>query len=197
MAISQSRKAAPRAPVFSSEALRMTALRVRRRRRVIGLGAGLLALNARQDQVARRDVRQAAVAVAKAPAVETPHAEPRRLPNAEPPRREASADSAKPMSAALRAAFDAWLMASYAKCWRAPKTLPDGDPYCPRCASPSARRPAAGPPRLVNPRRPGVETACGAALKASKVATRSTFPTNTPNITPLEIEDGLFRPTRN
>ena len=74
------------------------------------------------------------------------------------------------MSASLRAAFDAWLMNAYAKCWRAPKTLPDGDPYLPKVRV--AFREGgelAGPPKLVNPPSdPAWRPHAEAALKAVK-----------------------------
>jgi colicin import membrane protein len=74
------------------------------------------------------------------------------------------------MSAALRAAFDAWLMTTYAKCWRAPKTMPDGDPYLPKVrVALKDNGELAGPPKLVNPPSdPAWKPHAEAALKAVK-----------------------------
>lgn len=157
------RKPAPRASVLSGAALRTTASRVGVGVAAIGLGVGLYALHGRRADQARPAV--AAVAPAKPAAVEPPPAS----------RREASAEAAKPdaykpMSVALRTAFDSWLMATYAKCWRAPKTLPDSDPYLPkvRVAFKESGELAA-PPKLVNPPSdPAWRPHAEAALKAVK-----------------------------
>jgi hypothetical protein len=159
----KSRKKAPRAPVFSAGALRTTGLRVGVA--VAAIGLGLYALHGRRTEVAG-EARPVVAAVAPAKPVETPRA-------AEPPpasRREASADAYKPMSAALRTAFDSWLMATYAKCWRAPKTLPDSDPYLPKVrVAFKEDGELAAPPRLVNPPSdPAWKPHAEAALKAVK-----------------------------
>ena len=88
-------------------------------------------------------------------------------------RRRAAKPAPKPISRCrlrLRAAFDAWLMGAYAKCWRAPKTLPDGDPYLPKVRV-AFREDGelAGPPKLVNPPSdPAWRPHAEAALKAVK-----------------------------
>ena len=177
----KSRKPAPRA-LFSAAALRTTALRVGFGVAAIGLGAGLYMLHGRRAEVVAVEARPviATVAPAKPAAPESPPEPP------PPPHREASAEAYKPMSPTLRAAFDTWLMATYARCWRAPKTLPDGDPYLPKVRV-AFREDGdlAAPPKLVNPPSdPAWRPHAEAALKAVKgCATRSTFPTNTPNIT--------------
>jgi hypothetical protein len=88
----------------------------------------------------------------------------------EPPRRDPSLDSHKPMSATLRAAFDTWLMGAYAKCWKAPKILPDGDPYLPKVrVAFKEDGELAAPPKLVNPPSdPAWKPHADAALKAVK-----------------------------
>ncbi len=61
-------------------------------------------------------------------------------------------------------------MATYAKCWRAPKRLPDGDPYLPKVRV-AFREDGelAAPPKLVNPPSdPALRPQAEAALKAVK-----------------------------
>ncbi|HXT07460.1 MAG TPA: hypothetical protein VN715_11045 [Roseiarcus sp.] len=156
----KSRKSAR--PVSLTPALRMTALRVGGAVAIIGVAAGLYAYHGRHAQVAMREP-QPVVAAAPAPAVA-----PR--PPAPAPRREASLESHKPMSAALRSAFDSWLMGAYAKCWRAPKKLPDGDPYLAKVrVAFRADGELAQPPKLVNPPSdPAWRPQAEAALKAVK-----------------------------
>ena len=74
------------------------------------------------------------------------------------------------MSAALRTAFDSWLMSAYAKCWKAPKTLPDGDPYLAKVRVAFTQDgELASPPKLVNPPSdPAWKPHAEAALKAVK-----------------------------
>ncbi len=164
------RKSAPRAPFISSDALRTTALRVGVGVGVIGLGAGLYALQGHRPEVAILGAPRAVAAMAPAKPVvaEIPHAA--ESPPPTPPRREASAESYKPMSAAMRATFDSWLMATYAKCWRAPKSPPDADPYLPKVRVAFKEDGGlASPPRLVNPPSDRAWRAqAEAALKAVK-----------------------------
>lgn len=56
------------------------------------------------------------------------------------------------MSASQRNAFDLWLMQAYRKCWSAPKTLPEGEPYLAKVrVAFKADGALASPPKLVNP----------------------------------------------
>jgi hypothetical protein len=161
----KSRKPAPRAPVFSGLALRTIAPRVGAAVGVIGLAVGLYLWDGRRPEVANHAPRAVLAAVAPAKPTAT---EPPREADTPSPRREASAEAYKPMSSATRAAFDAWLMSAYAKCWRAPKTLPDGDPYLPKVRV-AFREDGelAGPPKLVNPPSdPAWRPHAEAALKA-------------------------------
>jgi hypothetical protein len=164
----KSRKSAPPA-LLSAAALRTTLARVALGAAAIGLGAGLYAWHGRRAEVARRDAAPvvASLAPAKPAAPETPRAV---APEPAPPRREARLEANKPMSAALRASFDSWLMATYAKCWRAPKTLPDGDPYLPKVrVAFRADGELAAAPKLVNPPSdPAWRPHAEAALKAVK-----------------------------
>jgi len=176
----KSRKSpAQRSAALGNPAVRMTAIRVGVAAAVIGAGAVLLALNERRGDVASRAERPAAVAAAPAkpgplaaltlPAP-APEPTPAPAPSApEPPRREAAVE-AKPMSAALRSAFDSWLMSAYAKCWKAPKTLPDGDPYLAKVRVAFTQDgELASPPKLVNPPSdPAWKPHAEAALKAVK-----------------------------
>ena len=160
----RSRKPAPRAPVFSGLALRTIALRVGAGAALVGVAAGLYLWHGRRAEVASREPRPI---VAAAPPAKLAAPEPREI-ETPPARKEAAAEAYKPMSAATRAAFDAWLMSAYAKCWRAPKTLPDGDPYLPKVRV-AFREDGelAGPPKLVNPPSdPAWRPHAEAALKA-------------------------------
>jgi hypothetical protein len=163
----KSRKPAPRARPSSSPALRATALRVGAAVALAGLGVGLYAFHGRHAEVASRPAHPVVATVAPAP--KAPAAAPRAVaPEPPPPRREASAEPHKPMSAALRSAFDSWLMATYAKCWRAPKNLPEGEPYLPKVRVAFREDGVlAGPPKLVNPPSdPAWRPQAEAALKA-------------------------------
>jgi colicin import membrane protein len=171
----KSRKSAsrPRDALLAGPALRIVALRVGAAAALIAAAGGLYLWRGRPVEVARE--RPAAVAEAPASpgplaALTLPAPEPETAPAPEPPRREASVEPAKPMSNALRAAFDSWLMAAYAKCWKAPKTLPEGEAYLPkvRVAFKEGGE-LASPPRLVNPPSdPAWKPHAEAALKAVK-----------------------------
>jgi hypothetical protein len=154
-----------------SPALRTTGLRVGGAVALASLAVGIYAYHGRHARVASREARPV-VAVAPAPAVAPrPIAPtPAPAPPPAPPRREASLETHKPMPAALRSAFDSWLMGTYAKCWRAPKRLPDADPYMPKVRV-AFREDGelAAPPKLVNPPSdPAWKPHAEAALKAVK-----------------------------
>lgn len=152
------------ARVSLNPALRMTALRVAGAVALIGVAAGLYAYHGRHAEVASRQTRPVVAAGKPAP-VATPRAP---APPAPPPRREASVETHKTMPAAMRAAFDSWLMGAYAKCWHAPKRLPDADPYLPKVrVAFRADGELAAPPKLVNPPSdPAWRPHAEAALKA-------------------------------
>jgi hypothetical protein len=61
-------------------------------------------------------------------------------------------------------------MGAYAKCWRAPKSTPDGDPYLPKVrVALKEDGGLASPPKLVNPPSdPAWKAHAEAALKAVK-----------------------------
>jgi hypothetical protein len=173
----KSRKAAQAAvPPARTRAVRTTALRVGGAAAVLGLGFALYLLNLRHDSVAHRETHTA-VAIVAPPKPASPPAPVARAAAADddapahpPPRRDLDAASPKAMPAALRAAFDTWLMGAYAKCWRAPKATPDGDPYLPKVRV-AFREDGelAGPPKLVNPPSdPAWKPHAEAALKAVK-----------------------------
>jgi hypothetical protein len=168
---SKPRKAA-RASASLSPALRATALRVGGAVVVVGLALGLYAYHGHRPQVAstaQRPVVAAVAPAAPAPAATPRPATPEPAPQP-PPRREASVEAYKPMSAAVRTAFDSWLMGAYAKCWHAPKKLPDADPYLPKVRV-NFREDGelAAPPKLVNPPSdPAWKAHAEAALKAVK-----------------------------
>ena len=150
-------------------ALRMTALRVGGAVALVGVAIGLYAYHGRHAQVASREPRPVVAAV-PAPAAAPRPVAPEPAPPPPPPHREASVETHKPMPAALRSAFDSWLMATYAKCWRAPKKLPDADPYLPKVRV-AFREDGelAAPPKLVNPPSdPAWKPHAEAALKAVK-----------------------------
>ncbi len=171
------KSAAPaRGAVLASPAMRTVALRVGAAVAIIGVAAGLYHWRAGQQQVATHVERPAPSAAASvkpdllSAALASAKPETDETAAREPPRRDASLEAVRPMSGALRAAFDAWLMATYAKCWKAPKGLPDGDPYLPKVRV--AFREGgelAGPPKLVNPPSdPAWKPHAEAALKAVK-----------------------------
>jgi hypothetical protein len=166
----------PRGSLLASPALRTTALRVGAAVALTAAAGGLYLWRDRHAQVAAaRPERPAVAAVAVAPPRPGPLAalnlppEP-AAPAPEPPRREASLETAKPMSNALRAAFDSWLMAAYAKCWKAPRTLPEGEAYLPKVrVAFKEDGELSGPPKLVNPPSdPAWKPHAEAALKAVK-----------------------------
>jgi hypothetical protein len=156
----KSRKAAR--AVSLNPALRMTALRVGGAVALIGAAAGLYAYHGRHAEVASREPRPAVAEIAPAAPQRAP------APPAPPPRREASVETHKPMPAAMRTAFDSWLMGAYAKCWHAPRHLPDADPYLPKVrVAFRADGELASPPKLVNPPSdPAWRPHAEAALKA-------------------------------
>jgi hypothetical protein len=171
--------APPRGAVLASPALRTVALRVGAAVALIAVAGGLYHWREQRAQVAAH-VERPAPAVAAAPvkpdllgaalSAAKPEPETDAGPTPEPPRREASLDAGKPMSNTLRAAFDAWLMGAYAKCWKAPKATPDGDPYLPKVRV-AFREDGelAAPPKLVNPPSdPAWKPHAEAALKAVK-----------------------------
>jgi hypothetical protein len=157
--------------VSLSPALRATGLRVGGAVAVVGLVAGVYAFHGRHAEVASRQTRPVVAAVAPVAPPPAPVAAPSPAePQPTPPRREASIDAHKPMSPALRSAFDSWLMAAYAKCWHAPKKLPDADPYLPKVRV-AFREDGelAAPPKLVNPPSdPAWKPHAEAAIKAVK-----------------------------
>jgi hypothetical protein len=147
--------------------LRTVGLRVGGAAALAAVGVGLYLYHGRAAAPVAQAERPPVVAVAPPPPVVTPTPD---APAPEPPRREASLDAAKPMPASLRTAFDAWLMGAYAKCWKAPKTLPDGDPYLPKVRVAFKEDGGlASAPRLVNPPAdPAWKPHAEAALKAVK-----------------------------
>ena len=154
----------PARAVSLNPALRMTALRVGGAVALIGVAVGLYAYHGRRAEVAsRQDARPVVAEIAPAAPAPRPAAPA-------PPRREASVETHKPMPAALRSAFDSWLMGAYARCWHAPKRLPDADPYLPKVrVAFRADGELAGPPKLVNPPSdPAWRPHAEAALKAVK-----------------------------
>jgi hypothetical protein len=154
-------------PVTSPTGLRTVGLRVGGAAALAAVGVGLYLHHGRPAAPVAQAERPPVVAVAPPPPVVTPTPD---APAPEPPRREASLDAAKPMPASLRTAFDAWLMGAYAKCWKAPKTLPDGDPYLPKVRVAFKEDGGlASAPRLVNPPAdPAWKPHAEAALKAVK-----------------------------
>ena len=174
----KTRKAAARRAVPSSAALRTAVLRAGFAGVALGAGVGLYVFHGRKVEVAVREQRAVAVDARPAaveataekppPVVEPVAPKPSAVP--EPPQRETSRELAKPMSAALKAAFDSWLMGAYAKCWRAPRNVPEGDPYLPKVrVAFKADGALAAPPKLVNPPSdPAWRAHAEAALKAVK-----------------------------
>jgi hypothetical protein len=174
---SKSRKRRALGSVLSGVAMRTIGLRAGAAVVIAAGAAGLWVYHEHRVKTASLEERPAVVAVA--PAKPTPTLAPTpppapaqdmASPTPEPPRRDASLDSHKPMSAALRAAFDSWLMGAYAKCWKAPKTTPDGDPYLPKVrVAFKEDGELAAPPKLVNPPSdPAWKPHADAALKAVK-----------------------------
>lgn len=158
-------KAAP----FNNAALRMVALRVGG---ALALAAGATGIylyhGPGRPRVAQVE-RPAIVAIAPAPPVAAPVAPVVPEPP-EPPRRDVSLDAARTMPASLRTAFDAWLMSSYAKCWKSPKSLPEGEPYLAKVRVAFKEDGGlASAPKLVNPPSdPAWKAHADAALKAVK-----------------------------
>ena len=156
-----------RAPEGPGMALKTVAVRVGAAVALIGVAAGAFMLHERRAEAP--PPQAAAVAPKAAPAAPSPVATTAAVEETpEPPRR--AAEASKPMSAALRAAFDTWLMGTYAKCWRAPKAAPDGDPYFPKVrVAFKEDGELASPPKLVNPPSdPAWKPHAEAALKAVK-----------------------------
>jgi hypothetical protein len=171
----RSRKGRPAVAVFSNAAMRTVGLRAGGAVVIAGGLVGLWAYHQRGVTTASVEPRPAVVAAI--PAKPTPTLVPTPPPapeeaaaTPEPPRRDPNLDSHKPMSATLRAAFDTWLMGAYAKCWKAPKTTPDGDPYLPKVrVAFKEDGELAAPPKLVNPPSdPAWKPHADAALKAVK-----------------------------
>jgi hypothetical protein len=109
-----------------------------------------------------------------APAPPKPAAAAAPAPPLAPPVREAEADpapiAAAPMSAALEAALDSWLIVTYRQCWKAPAPPAEGEPYFPKIRvafkSDGGLRAA---PKLVNPPSdPAWRPQADAALRAVK-----------------------------
>ena len=163
----KSRKSAPTA--LSGVGLRTVAIRVGLGVALIGLGAGVYLLHERKAEVAVSPPPKTAIVAAAPRAAPSPDAEEEAEPDAPPPPRR-TADAAKPMSGTLRAAFDSWLMGAYAKCWRAPKATPEGEPYLAKVrVAFKADGELASPPKLVNPPSdPAWKPHAEAALKAVK-----------------------------
>jgi hypothetical protein len=159
-----------KAAAFNPAGLRMVALRVGGALALAGVGVGVYLYHGPAKTRVAQVERPAAVAVAPpvmvAPAAPTA---PEPAPP-EPPRRDPSLDAVKTMPASLRTAFDTWLMGAYAKCWKSPKTLPDGDPYLPKVRVAFKEDGGlASPPKLVNPPSdPAWKAHAEAALKAVK-----------------------------
>jgi hypothetical protein len=173
----RSRKFKPQGGIASRAALRTIGVRVGAAAVLLAGAAAVWAYHQHGATVASAPPRPAVVAVAPpkpsptlAPAPPPPPPVVVQTPTPEPPRRDASLDSYKPMSASLHAAFDAWLMSAYAKCWKAPKTTPDGDPYLPKVRVAFKEDGGlAAPPKLVNPPSdPAWKPHAEAALKAVK-----------------------------
>jgi len=171
----KSRKSQPPGGLLSGAAMRTVGVRAGAAAVIAAGAAGLWAYHEHGVKTASTEVRPAVVAAAPAkptPTLASPPppapAQSDAAPTPEPPRREANLDPRKPMSAALRAAFDAWLMSAYVKCWKAPKTTPDGDPYLPKVrVSFKEDGELAAPPKLVNPPSdPAWKPHAEAALKA-------------------------------
>jgi hypothetical protein len=162
----KSRKTPPANPA----GLRMVAIRVGAALALAGAATGVYLYHGPGKARVAQIERPAAVAAAPSPPVAAPApAAPEPAPP-EPPRREASLDSFKTMPASLRMAFDAWLMGAYAKCWKSPKALPDGDLYLPKVRVAFKEDGGlASAPRLVNPPSdPAWKAHAEAALKAVK-----------------------------
>jgi hypothetical protein len=172
----RSRKARPQGAGVPGAALRTVGVRVGGAAAIIAGAAGLWAYHEhRAANIARIEAPPAVVAVAPAkpePPLAPPAPPPavEQAPTPEPPRRDPNLDARKPMSASLRAAFDTWLMTTYAKCWKAPKTTPDGDPYLAKVrVAFKEDGELAAPPKLVNPPSdPAWKPHAEAALKAVK-----------------------------
>jgi len=147
--------------------LRIVGVRVGGAVALATLGGGLYLYHGRHAVPVAQAERPVVVAAAPSPPVAAPEPE---VPPPEPPRRDPSLDAVKPMPANLRTAFDKWLMGAYAKCWKAPETLPDGDPYLPKVrVALKEDGGLASAPRLVNPPSdPAWKAHADAAIKAVK-----------------------------
>jgi hypothetical protein len=147
--------------------LRIVGLRVGGAVALAAFGGGLYLYHGRHAAPVVEAERPAVVAAAPSPPAAPPAPE---VAPPEPPRRDPSLDAGKPMPANLRASFDKWLMGAYAKCWKAPETLPDGDPYLPKVrVALKEDGGLAAAPRLVNPPAdPAWKAHAEAALKAVK-----------------------------
>ena len=162
----KSRKKAPVDPA----GLRMVALRVAGALALAGVATGVYLYHGPGKPRVAQVERPAVVVVAPSPPAASPaFVAPEPAPP-EPPRRDASLDAGKSMPASLRTAFDTWLMASYAKCWKSPKLLPEGDPYLPKVRVAFKEDGGlASTPKLVNPPSdPAWKAHAEAALRAVK-----------------------------
>jgi len=159
-------------PLAVPSGLRIVGLRVGGAVALAALGGGLYVYHGRSAAPVAEAQRPAVVAAAPSPPpVAAPVAPP--APEADPPsppRRDPGLDAAKPMPASLRSSFDKWLMGAYAKCWKAPETLPDGDPYLPKVrVALKEDGGLAAAPRLVNPPSdPAWKPHAEAAIRAVK-----------------------------
>jgi len=171
----KSRKGRPTGAVLSTAAMRTIGVRAGGAAVIAAGAVGLWAYHEHGVNTVTTEPRPAVVAAAPTKPTPTLAPSPPSAPatneaaaTPEPPRREASLDSYKPMSSALRAAFDSWLMGAYAKCWKAPKIIPDGDPYLPKVrVAFKEDGELAAPPKLVNPPSdPAWKPHADAALKA-------------------------------
>ena len=133
---------------------------------VLAIAGGAALLFANSTRTARPPA-QDIVAASSAPL-------PPAKPAPAPPVREAEADpapvAAAPMSAALEAALDSWLIVTYRQCWKAPAAPSEGEPYFPKIRvafkSDGGLRAA---PKLVNPPSdPAWRPQADAALRAVK-----------------------------
>jgi len=137
--------------------------------------AGGAALLAATWTRAAKPPAQEIVAARPAP-LPPPKPSPAPSPAALPPIREAKTEveaapmPAAPMSAALEATLDSWLILAYRQCWKAPAAPAEGEPYFPKIRvafkADGALRAA---PKLVNPPSdPAWRPQAEAALRAVK-----------------------------
>lgn len=150
--------------------LRIAGLRVGGAVALVAVGGGLYLYHGRHAAPVAETRRPAVIAAAPSPSLAPVAPSAPEAPPPEPPRRDPGLDATRPMPANLRAAFDKWLMATYAKCWKAPETLPDGDPYLPKVrVALKEDGGLASAPRLVNPPAdPAWKAHAEAAIKAVK-----------------------------